>query len=131
LKAESFGNGCVFHDGEIPSAKAWARNDATSRIAPETRVVGRAEECFRIEPPRGFAEDERAVEGWIDERANGIAGVAVVGWVVAELRGQWEPGLNGDDAGERPAARELACKAGEITGETLAMPKWECVECVQ
>ena len=51
----------------------------------------------------GVSGVEVAVEVGVDVGADGVAGVAGAGGVVAELRGEGEAGLEGGDAAEGPA----------------------------
>src|SRR5579859_734659 len=86
LKAEALADDSVFEDGEVPGGQPGADVGVAADVAVETAIGGRSEKGRGIEPLARFAQDHRAREIGIKERAHGIARVAVVGRVVAELR---------------------------------------------
>src|SRR5260370_39921821 len=93
LQVEALADGGVFQHGKIPSGQGGTGVGVAANVAVEAAEGGRSDEGSGIEPPIGIAEDDRAGELGIQERTDGIAGVAIVGRVVAELRGEGKAGL--------------------------------------
>ena len=100
--------------------QAGADISVAAEVAGETAGGGRGDEGGGIEPLARIAGDDLAREIGIEEWADGIACVAGVARVVAELRRDRESGLRGDDAGERPTADEAAGPAFVGAGELAA-----------
>src|SRR5216684_1287456 len=104
LEAETLADGSVFQNRKIPGGEAGTDVSVAAHVAVKAAVRGRSEEGGGIEPLIGIAEDDRAGEIRIKEWAHRIARIAVVGGVVAELRGKGKAGLHGENAGDGPAA---------------------------
>ena len=100
LHAQPFADLVFFEDGKIPSGQPRADVRVSADVAKESAGGRRGDERGGIEPLAGFTEDYAAREVWIQERPHGIACVAGIGWVVAELRRKRKAGLRGDHAGD-------------------------------
>ena len=105
LKGEAFAEFRVFEDAEVPGGEAGTNICVATEISGEAAGGWRRDERGGIEPLVRIAGDDFAGEIGIEEWANGIARVAGVAGVVAELRRDREAGLRGDDAGDEPSRR--------------------------
>src|SRR5215470_5524699 len=124
LKTEAFCDGGVLEHGKIPCGKSRAGDDVAAGVAVKTACRRRSNEGGGIKPLPGIAQHNGPSEVRIDEGANRIARVAIVGRVVAELRSERETCLEGDDAGERPPADQGARPAGDVARVALATAEW-------
>ena len=60
----------------------------SSKIAVESAIGRGLQECVRVEPLIGFAQNHRSGEVRIPKRAHRISRVSIVRRVIAELRGE-------------------------------------------
>ena len=128
LESEAFAELRVFEDAEVPGGEAGTNVCVATEIAGEAAGGWRRDERGGIEPLARIAGDDFAGEIGIEEWANGIARVAGVAGVVAELRRDREAGLRGDDAGDGPAADQAAGPSFVGAAELAAAAKGEFVE---
>jgi hypothetical protein len=91
LKTEALRDSRVFQNREIPIYQARANERISAQITVKAAGGRRSDECRGIEPLIRSAQDNRADKIWTDEWPDRISGVAVVGWVVAELWSEGNP----------------------------------------
>ena len=114
----------VFFDGrEVPRCQTRTDKVVALSVAEEPAVRGGLQENVRIEPLRRRPENGIAGEVRIVERPHGITRVAIVRRVIAELRGEWKPALQREDAVDAPAADHRAAESMHATAELLALPE--------
>ena len=103
----------------------------SAKVAIKAAVRGRGEKGRRVKPLAGLAGDDLAHEGRVDEGADGILGISIIGRVVAELGREGKTRLEGDDGGSRPAGGECIGDAVKIREELSAATKRQLVERVK
>ena len=93
LDCHSLADCGVFECGEVPCAQAWTVRVSRPRLPQNPLLAGGARNALGLNHCAGLAESDRPVEVGIHERSHGIAGVTIVGGVVAELRSDRKAGL--------------------------------------
>src|SRR5439155_10254514 len=98
---------------KIPGGETGTDVRVSASVPIKSAGRRRPDECIRVEPLAGFAEDHGATETRIQERPHGIPGVASIRGVITQLRSEWESGLHGKDARHRPTARSEERRVGK------------------
>ena len=82
LNPHSFVNVRFFQSREVPRGEPWANIRVPSDISKKAAVIRRCDKGIRIEPLVRISENHRPREHRIQKRANRIAGVSIIRWVV-------------------------------------------------
>src|SRR5215472_3211129 len=128
LQSETLPQGDVFQHREIPGGQSRADVSVAADVSVEAAGRWRSDKRRGIEPLRRSAQNHGATEIWIQERAHGIAGVAIVRRVVAELRREGESRLGGEDASYRPSADHPVAPFPKIARESLTPTERQGIE---
>ena len=118
LGAEALADLGGFVQREVEIGETGADQGVAAQIAVGS-VGGRTEGCC-VEVLSGRAGIELAVEVGVEVGTDRIAGVAVAGGVVAELRREGEAGLDGRDPAEGPAADGAVDYGVEVGSQAMA-----------
>ncbi len=90
------------------------------RLPQNPLLAGGARNAAGLNHCAGLPSDDRSVEIGIHKWADRVAGVSIVGGVVAELWSDGKAGLNGNDAVHRPSADSGMREAVQIVSEGFA-----------
>ena len=128
LQGEAFAELGVLEDAEVPCGEVGADISVAAEISGEAAGGWRSDEGCGIEILVRIAGDDFAGEIGIEEGTHGVARVAGIRGVIAELRCDREAGLGGDDAGDGPAADQAAGPAFVAAAELAAAAEGEFID---